>query len=266
MGKDYLRGVLASCRVTGMLARLDLGAQYGNTPVLLGTAVDLRAWEGIGSAATRHGRPPERGRPRGQEAERRTMACWHCGDRHHVRDCEDVSETMRARLLALHRNRGIRRNKRRDPGGGAAAESARLPFGDRSMSKSPGKERKGEDGNQRLASGRRAAAGRKDLKCYLCSGPHRQRHCTRRREGPGPSGGVAGNRDESTAESERRSELRQRMMDLAVETEVTRQRLDEEAGAAGAPPQQRQLYRLRPGGTGTDSRWTLRQLQGRRNE
>ena len=48
MGGDYLQGVLASCRVTGMLARLDLGEQYGNAPVLLGTAGDLRAWESFG--------------------------------------------------------------------------------------------------------------------------------------------------------------------------------------------------------------------------
>ena len=36
MGDDYLRGVPASCRVTAMLARLNLGEQYSNVPVLLG--------------------------------------------------------------------------------------------------------------------------------------------------------------------------------------------------------------------------------------
>ena len=226
-----------------MLARLDLGAQYGNTPVLLGTAVDLRAWEGIGSAATRHGRPPERGRPRGQEAERRTVACWHCGGRHHVRDCEDVSETMRVRLLTLHRNGGIRRDNRGDPGGGAAGASARSTFGDMSMSESSGEERKSGDGNQRLESGRGAAAVRKNIRCYICSGPHLRRHCNQRWDGAGPSVGVSVNREEAATDHVVPTEPE---MPAPTEDPLPRgggdPRQDEEAGAEGAPTQRGQRY------------------------
>ena len=76
------------------------------------------------------------------------MVCYHCGGRHHVRECVDASETMRARLMAIHRTGGIRRDNRVDTGGGAAAASARCPFGDMSMSESSGGERKSGDGYQ----------------------------------------------------------------------------------------------------------------------
>ena len=48
MGPDYLRGVLAACRVTGMLARPDLGEQYGDAPIILGTAGEIRRGNGTG--------------------------------------------------------------------------------------------------------------------------------------------------------------------------------------------------------------------------
>ena len=51
MGVDFQRGVLASSRVTGMLARLVLGENYDNTPMMLGPARELRAWESSGPAA-----------------------------------------------------------------------------------------------------------------------------------------------------------------------------------------------------------------------
>ena len=55
MGPDYLRGVLAACRVTGMLARLDLGEQYNNASLVLGTARELQDWERNGASAVRRG-------------------------------------------------------------------------------------------------------------------------------------------------------------------------------------------------------------------
>ena len=143
--EDLLRGVLASCRLTGMMVRLDLGEQFGNAPLVLGTAGDLRAWESFGPAATRRNRPPERGRPRLQRARRRRMVYYRCGGHHHVRECPDASETMRERLMALHRTGGIRRNNRVGP---SAAATPTCQFGDMSMTESSGGERKSGDGDQ----------------------------------------------------------------------------------------------------------------------
>jgi hypothetical protein len=139
--EDMLRGVLTACRVTGLMARLDLGEQFGNTTMMLGTAGDLSAWGSLDSAVTRRNRPPERRR----EGRYRRMVCYHCGGRHHVRECPDASETMRNRLMALHRAGRIRQF---DCGMAGTAAATPWPVEDMDVTDSSGGEPKSGDGDQ----------------------------------------------------------------------------------------------------------------------
>ena len=157
MGSDYLRGVLAACRVTGMLARLDLGEEYGNAPIILGTAGEMQAWKRNGPAAARRGRPPERGHQ--QRWRVRDGPCWHCGGPHLLRRCRRATPTMRVRLRALRRSGGLRRDggDGHDPGDGAAAAAMTIPcaththpFGDMSLSASSEHEQKSEGSEVRI--------------------------------------------------------------------------------------------------------------------
>ena len=131
--EEILRSIMNSCRVTGMMAKLDLGEQFHHILLVVGTASALRAWDSCGAAATRRARPPERGDGRLRRARRRRMECYNCGGPHHVLKCQTASTAMRIRLMALNRTGGIRQVHRGKPNTAAAAATESCPFGDMSV-------------------------------------------------------------------------------------------------------------------------------------